>query len=123
MKVLVLGASGLAGSAIAAALRADGHTVSGTRRAPSPDQGINPPMLHFDLSTPQSVVPLLEETCPDVMISCLRGDFARQLEAHELAAGLLRRQSGKLIYLSTANVFDGDLSRPHYEGDTLCSDR
>lgn len=122
MKVLVLGASGLAGSAIAAALRADGHAVSGTHRAPSPDRGGNPAMLHFDLNDPHSVVSLLEKNCPDVVVSCLRGDFARQLEVHGLAADFLSRNGGKLIYLSTANVFDGDLSRPHYEGDALCSD-
>lgn len=122
MTVLVLGASGLAGSAIAAALRADGHAVYGTHRPSSPDCGSNPSMLHFGLSSPHSVVPLLEKNRPDVVVSCLRGDFARQLEAHKLAASFLRQHNGKLIYLSTANVFDGDLSRPHYEGDALCSD-
>lgn len=122
MKVLVLGASGLAGSAIAAALRADGHTVHGTHRSSLLDCSGNPSMLHFDLSGPHSVVPLLEKTRPDVVVSCLRGDFTHQLEAHKLAASFLRQHDGKLIYLSTANVFDGDLSRPHYEGDALCSD-
>lgn len=122
MNALVLGAGGLAGSAITAALRADGHTVSGTCRAASPDCDGGPAMLRFDLEEPQSIVPLLEKTSPDVVVSCLRGDFTRQLEAHRLAADFLLRHNGKLIYLSTSNVFDGDLSRPHYEGDALCSD-
>lgn len=119
MKVLVLGASGLAGSAIMRALQEEGHTVSGTCRAPS---GGGAAMLPFDLSEPQSIVPLLEQVRPDAVVSCLRGDFALQLEAHALLADVLRRENGTLVYLSTANVFDGDLSRPHYEGDAVCSD-
>lgn len=121
MNVLILGASGLAGSALMGALQAEGYSVSGTYCA-SPGCEDNPAMLRFDLGEPQSIVPILERICPDTVVSCLRGDFARQLEAHGLVADFLHRRHGKLIYLSTVNVFDGDLSRPHYEGDTLCSD-
>lgn len=121
MKALILGASGLAGAAIMKAIRAEGWAVSGTYRTLGAYDGA-PAMLHFDLSAPQSIVPLLEDADPDVVISCLRGNFDCQLKAHALAAEFLRRRGGKLVYLSTANVFDGDLSRPHYEGDALCSD-
>lgn len=120
MKVLVLGAGGLAGSAITRALQAQGYTVSGTCRAPACRDG-SASMLRFDLDEPQSILPLLEHVRPDAVVSCLRGDFDRQLEAHGLMADALRRHNGLLVYLSTANVFDGDLSRPHYEG-ALCSD-
>lgn len=121
MKVLVLGAGGLAGSAITRALQAQGYTVSGTCRAPACRDG-SASMLRFDLEQPQSILPLLEQVRPDAVVSCLRGDFNRQLEVHGLMADALRRHNGLLVYLSTANVFDGDLSRPHYEGDALCSD-
>lgn len=116
MKILVLGASGLAGSAILRALQAEGHSVSGTSRTAS-----DPTLLPFDSEEPQAIVPLLERVRPDVVVSCLRGDFARQLESHRLLAQFLYQHHGKLIYLSTSNVFDGDLSRPHYEGDPPCS--
>lgn len=118
MDILVLGGAGLAGSAIARALRAEGHRVWCTSRT-VPADGL---WLRFDLDEPRSIVPLLEQVRPDVAVSCLRGDFDRQLEAHGLAADVLRRHGGVMVYLSTANVFDGDLSRPHYEGDALCSD-
>lgn len=121
MNVLVLGASGLAGSAIMRALRSSGHCVSGACRTPWDHHG-DPSMLHFDLSEPQSITPLLARVRPDAVVSCLRGDFTRQLEAHRLAADFLRRHNGILLYLSTANVFDGSLSQPHYEGDALLSD-
>lgn len=121
MKVLVRGASGLAGSAIITALQGAGHSVSGTYRA-APEGGGNPALLHFDLDEPQSIVPFLEKASPDVVVSCLRGDFTLQLETHRLLADFLHQHHGRLIFLSTANVFDGDLSRPHYEGDAPCSD-
>ena len=112
MNILVLGASGLAGSAMMEAFQAEGHNVSGTCRTPT-----HTALLPFDLDQPQAIVPLLERVRPDVVVSCLRGEFSRQLEAHRLLAEFLSRHHGTLVYLSTANVFDGDLSRPHYEGD------
>ena len=117
MDILVLGASGLAGSAILRVLQAEGHTVSGTCRA-VPD----PTLLRFDSEQPQAIVPLLERVRPDVVVSCLRGEFTCQLELHRLLADFLHRHHKRLLYLSTANVFDGDLSRPHYEGDPPRSD-
>lgn len=98
-------------------LQSSGHSVSGTCRTAGKSG-----LLRFDLEKPQSIKPLLEKVCPDTVVSCLRGEFARQLEAHRYAADFLRRRHGTLIFLSTANVFDGDLSRPHYEGDPVCSD-
>ncbi len=54
----------------------------------------------------------------------MRGDFKDQLVFHEKIANFLRKTGGKLYYFSTANVFDGDLSKPHYEEDRVnsCSD-
>ncbi len=112
MNILVLGASGLAGSAMMEAFQSEGHEVSGTCRTPT-----HTALLPFDLDQPQAIVPLLERVRPDVVVSSLRGEFSRQLEAHRLLAEFLSRHHGTLVYLSTANVFDGDLSRPHYEGD------
>ena len=88
------------------AFQAEGHNVSGTCRTPT-----HTALLPFDLDQPQAIVPLLERVRPDVVVSCLRGEFSRQLEAHRLLAEFLSRHHGTLVYLSTANVFDGDLSR------------
>lgn len=118
MNVLVLGGGGLAGSAIMGALQADGHTVSGTCRNPAN----SPALLQFDLDRPEAVLPLLERTDPEAVISCLRGDFALQLEAHRLAADWLGKNGGRMVYLSTANVFDALRDKPHYEGDQVGSD-
>ncbi|MCI8807846.1 MAG: NAD(P)-dependent oxidoreductase [Oscillospiraceae bacterium] len=57
MKVLVLGASGLAGSAVMKALQKAGHSVSGTYRT-APKGGGDPALLHFDLDEPRSIVQL-----------------------------------------------------------------
>lgn len=122
MNVLILGIRGLAGAAIADTLRLDGHAVSGTCRTPALNDNRDFAVAQFDLSQPQSIVPILEKINPDAVISCLRGDFNRQLEAHRFAADFLRQRNGMFVYLSTANVFDGDLSCPHYENDPLFSD-
>ena len=68
MKILVLGASGLAGAAIMGALQAAGHDLSGTSRA-GLDRGKNPGLLQFSLEEPRSVTPLLEEIRPDAVVS------------------------------------------------------
>lgn len=60
----------------------------------------------------------LDTAKPEVVISCLRGDFAQQLEAHRFLADYLRAHPGtKLVYLSTANVFDALNETPHIETD------
>lgn len=44
-------------------------------------------------------------------------EFNRQRTAHEYAANYLAAHGGRMIYLSSVNVFDDLLDRPHYEGD------
>ncbi|QAY66313.1 sugar nucleotide-binding protein [Paenibacillus protaetiae] len=59
----------------------------------------------------------LKEMNPDIVISCLRGDYGRQLEFHMQLAAALAEGNSRLYYLSTTNVFDGDVSKPHTEAD------
>ena len=61
---------------------------------------------------------VLDAAKPEVVISCLRGDFAQQLEVHRFLADYLRERPGtRLVYLSTANVFDALNETPHIETD------
>lgn len=78
-------------------------------------------MVRFSLEQPASICSLLETVRPALVVSALRGDFEKQLAAHALAADYLRERGGKMIYLSTANVFDAHMERPHYETDTRAS--
>lgn len=118
-QILILGASGTVGSAVFKVLSQDnGLRVAGTcfSKAAIPSSGL----LRFSLKEPGGIRPLLDRVRPDLIISCLRGSFPHHLSAHEAAADYLAGRGGKLIYLSSANVFDGDLERPHFESDLPC---
>lgn len=120
-RILILGASGTVGRAVFRQLaRNQDLQVFGTYC--SSEQAASPSMLRFSVESPDDICALLEQVRPDVVISALRGGFAEQLTAHERAARYLADSGGKLIYLSTANVFDGSLQQPHYEADPPCSD-
>ncbi len=112
MAVLILGASGLAGACIRRRLSSAGETVYGACRHPGGDGGLR----RLDVEE-GGLERILEEIRPHTVISCLRGDFARQMEVHRIAAEDLSRRGGRMVYLSTANVFDGETDRSHYETD------
>lgn len=114
-KVLILGASGTVGSAIYKRLsQFSEYEVYGTYFS---SKWNDPHMCYFSVENPEQMNDLLEEIAPDTVISALRGDFRRQMEAHALIAEYLRNHQGKMLYVSTANVFDADLTSPHYEND------
>lgn len=114
-KIMVLGASGTVGAAVFRRLRQNSMLdVYGTYFRKESD---NPRMRFFSLDNHGQMKELLEEIAPDVVISALRGDFQRQIEAHVLAAEYLRNHQGRMLYFSTVNVFDGNLAMPHYEND------
>lgn len=120
-RILLLGASGTVGSAIFDHLSRDkGLKVTGTCFSSAHKN--SPDMLRFCVECPDDIRPILERVRPDVVISSLRGDYNGQLSTHENIAKYLMTNNGKMIYLSTANVFDGKLDRPHYETDTRISD-
>lgn len=78
-------------------------------------------MVYFALNQPGRLEELLEQVCPDVIVSALRGDFDKQLAVHRGAADFLKRRGGRMIFLSTANVFDGSTDSVHYETDPMNS--
>ncbi len=115
-KVLVLGGSGLVGGAII-------NEISHYHQFEVYFTYYNHPGIHsdrsfkLDLTDPNNITHILNEVQPDIVISSLRGDFALQLTLHTAVGEYLKRTNGVLYYFSTTNVFDGDLSRPHYEDD------
>ena len=60
---------------------------------------------------------ILDIIKPESVVSCLRGDFNTQLNLHIKIAEYLKENGGSLYFFSTTNVFDNDMSRPHYEDD------
>lgn len=119
-KILVLGASGTVGTAVYRRLsQFNIFDVYGTYFHHKPDAL---QMRYFSVEESDRIRDLLEEITPDIVISALRGDFQKQVEVHKIAAEYLRCHQGKLLYFSTANVFDAELDFPHYENDSPRSD-
>lgn len=114
-KLLILGASGLVGKALAEECK-DGFEVYGT----SSSSALNLPeanQYRLQLNEIDKMKDLVETIKPDAVISCLRGDFDQQLIFHQELALKLEHTGSILYYFSTANVFDGDFSQHHSELD------
>ena len=111
-KVLLLGANGLVGRAAAAALR-EAYQVIPAAGHSAPAGGYCLPV-----EEPERLTEVLEREAPEIVISSIRGDFGRQMAFHEALAEWMAGHEARLLYMSTANVFDGDLSRPWTETDT-----
>lgn len=115
-KVLLLGGTGLVGGAINRAIKDDykmvltagNHDIEGC--------------LRLRTDEPERLLTVLDKDDPDIVISSFRGDFGEQFRFHEALAGWLAGKDKRLIFISTANVFDGDLSRPFTEEDTPVPD-
>lgn len=119
-KILILGASGLVGRALIDEFK-EGFDLYGTYSSSFTSL---PNHKQFQLEV-QQIDKLREITRlikPDIVISCLRGEFANQLKFHKELAIELRRSSSRLYFFSTTNVFDGDFSKPHIETDIPISE-
>ena len=114
-RILILGATGTVGTAIYRQLSQEkdweiwGTYCSSKQKDSS--------MLRFSVEMPDKIHSLLGQVRPDLVISSLRGNFDRQLTVHESIAGYLSANGGKIIFISTANVFDGNCKKKHYEND------
>lgn len=78
-------------------------------------------MYHWDLEK-EPLAPILTVLKPDIIISSLRGDFNAQIETHLEIADYVLRHRAKIIFLSSANVFDAFTNFPSYEYDKTLSD-
>ena len=114
-KILVLGGSGLVGSAIIKQM-CDRYDVYSTYCHNSKYKR-NDKSIKFDVDKPEFITDILNKVKPDIVISCLRGDYGNQLTVHEKAAQYLKNNGGMLYFFSTTNVFDADASRSHNEDD------
>lgn len=122
--VLVLGGSGLIGKAIINEMNEhkESQVYATYLKNPLPlDQDRSFKLNIEDLTSISSILNTLK---PEIIVSCLRGDFDKQLILHTKIAEHLKKTNGRLYFFSTANIFDNDLSRPHYEDDlpNSCTD-
>lgn len=108
-KVLLLGGTGLVGNAIKDSL-SQAYQLIVTAGHHEVDGG-----YQLRAEEPDRLLEILEKEDPKIVISSIRGDFQAQYQFHQTLADWLRGRSKKLLFISTANVFDGDLSRPWTE--------
>lgn len=66
---------------------------------------------------PDKLVEILTHENPEIVISSIRGNYQAQMNFHKILAGWLADKKKRLLYISTANVFDGNLSKPWTEKD------
>lgn len=120
-RILISGASGTVGSALFRLLSRDkDFKIFGTYFTSAQEDTSS--MIRFSMEFPEDIFSVLEKVQPDIVISSLRGNFEKQLEVHRNMAEYLEVSGGKMIYISTANVFDGNCRKPHRETDTRISD-
>ena len=69
-----------------------------------------------------SLEPILKEVKPKLIISALRGNFNSQVEAHEQIVDYIKNKDCRILFLSSANVFDSFRHFPSYEYDKTLSE-
>jgi dTDP-4-dehydrorhamnose reductase len=116
-RVLILGGSGLVGTAILNEMNRYEEFELYATYFENPVGPKTAAAFQLDSSDPSGIGAVLDAVRPQIVISCLRGDFGKQLLLHVKAAEYLKETGGILYFFSTANVFDCDFSRPHYEDD------
>lgn len=116
-KILILGGSGLIGKAVINELNKynqfDTYSTYFQNQTPLNEDR----SFKLNIEDEDNINSILNTLNPNIIVSCLRGNFNKQLIAHIKIAEYLNKNGGKLYFYSTTNVFDNDLSRPHYEDD------
>ncbi|TYC10129.1 sugar nucleotide-binding protein [Bizionia gelidisalsuginis] len=118
-RILILGASGFIGEAIYKELCPYFKTF-GTYRTDNYSYDKNQHYFQYNFEE-DDIFEILEAVQPTIIISALRGNFSAQIIAHHHIAEYLIVSDAKLIYLSSANVFDAYSKFPSYELDKTLS--
>ncbi|MBT8288097.1 MAG: sugar nucleotide-binding protein [Bacteroidia bacterium] len=117
--VLILGASGFLGNAIYKELCSYYNTF-GTYCRNNKEFERNKHFFQYKVEE-DDIFEILDAVKPTIIISALRGDFAAQITAHIHLVEYASDHKSRLIYLSSANVFDAYSKYPSYEMDTTLS--
>ncbi|MEX0275647.1 MAG: sugar nucleotide-binding protein [Flavobacteriaceae bacterium] len=119
-RILILGASGFIGNALYKEL-CNYFDTYGTYCAAHRSFGDNQQFFKYDMRE-DDIVPILQQIRPQIIISALRGEFASQVQAHFHLTEYLAKNNGRLLFLSSANVFDAYSKYPSYEYDKTLSE-
>lgn len=118
-KILILGASGFLGGAIYKELCPYFRTF-GTYNVSNKVFEKNKHFFQFNIEE-DDVYEILNIVKPTIIISALRGDFYKQVIAHNHLVEYVFSNKIKILFLSSANVFDAYSKYPSYEQDKTLS--
>lgn len=118
-RILILGASGFLGEAIYKELCSYFRTY-GTYRTDNYNFDKNQHYFQYNIEE-DDIFEILEALKPTIIISALRGNFSAQVIAHAHITEYLVANNARLLYLSSANVFDAYSKFPSYETDKTLS--
>ncbi|MGL4989986.1 MAG: sugar nucleotide-binding protein [Sarcina sp.] len=119
-RILILGASGLVGSALVKELN-EKFIIYGTYHSKEINDLDKSNQIKFDLNEFYKINQILDIIEPDIIISSLCGDYNKQLLLYKELEKYLQMTDKKFILCSSANVYDNDLSQVHFESDTVDS--
>ena len=119
-RVLIFGASGFLGNSIYKELCSYFRTY-GTYCTSNLHFEKNKHFFQYKLEE-DDAFEILNAVKPTIIISALRGDFHAQIIAHQHIAEYVQAHDCKIIFLSSANVFDAYSKFPSYEDDKTLSD-
>jgi len=117
--ILILGASGFIGNAIYKELCGYFRTF-GTYRTTKREFEKNHHFFQYAVEE-DDIFEILNIVKPTLIISSLRGDFSAQVIAHTHIVDYMKLHKCKMLFLSSANVFDGYSKYPSYENDKTYS--
>lgn len=118
-RVLILGASGFLGNAIYKELCSYFKTF-GTYNISNNQLDRNKHFFQYNFEE-DDIYEILNIVKPTIIISALRGDFSKQVIMHQHVAEYVFQKKIKLLFLSSANVFDAYSKYPSYETDKTLS--
>lgn len=118
-RILILGASGFLGSSMYKELCSYFKTF-GTYNTNNNQFEKNKHFFQYNMEE-DDVYEILDIVKPTIIISALRGDFSKQVILHQHIADYVVAKKIKLLFLSSANVFDAYSKYPSYETDKTLS--
>ena len=118
-RILILGASGFLGNAIYKELCPYFKTY-GTYMVSNKSFEKNNHFFQYNIEE-DDIFEILDIVKPTIIISALRGDFSKQVLAHQHLTEYVFAKKIKILFISSANVFDGYIKYPSYEQDKTYS--
>ncbi|UZO79701.1 sugar nucleotide-binding protein [Aquimarina sp. ERC-38] len=119
-RVLIIGGNGFVGNALYKELNSYFDTYA-TYHQDNATLEKNHKFLQYDMEL-EDISILLNNVKPSVIISAIRGNFNSQVDAHQRIIQWIKNNTARLIFLSSANVFDTFSNYPSYEFDKTFSE-